>query len=310
MYFFKHINALQIICFTLAIIIIFYISSNKQIYNNFYENFENDTNLTINKKFISKNNNNLYDDFYVNYYDDLFFNKAKNDFEIVNLIKKTNMNNTSYVLDIGSGTGHHVSSLHAHKLKAIGIDKSNSMIVKSKNMYPALNFKKGDALNSMLFFENTFTHIIALYFTIYYIKDKKSFFNNCFKWLMPGGFLSIHLVDRAKFNPIVPASDLFYHASMQDYSDERITKSIVQFIDDNSYRAKFDYLPNDDLSIFKETFKSKNNNVRNQEHTLYMPTHEFILNIAKSCGFKIIKKLDMKDIKYNYQYIYILQKPN
>ena len=310
MYFFKDINALQIICFTLAIIIIFYMSTNNYIYQNFYENFDNDSNLILNKKFTQKNNDNLYDDFYVNYYDNLFFNKSKNDFEIVNLIKNTNMNKKSYILDIGSGTGHHVSSLHAHKLSAIGIDKSNSMIIKSKNMYPTLNFKKSDALNSMLFFENTFTHIISLYFTIYYIKNKNLFFSNCFKWLMPGGFLAIHLVDRENFNPIVPASDLFYHASMQDYSDKRIDKSIVQFIDNNSYRSKFDYLPNEDLGIFKETFKSKQNNVRNQEHTLYMPTHESILNVAKSIGFNLKNKIDMKDIRYNYQYIYILQKPN
>ena len=57
----------------------------------------------------------------------------------------------------------------------------------------------------MEFPADTFTHITCLYFTIYYIKDKRLFFENCFKWLKPHGVLVIHLVNMNKFDPILPS---------------------------------------------------------------------------------------------------------
>jgi SAM-dependent methyltransferase len=74
----------------------------------------------------------IYDDFYATIYDDLVFNKNKNDYEIGKWLENTRPDNQSVVLDIGSGTGHHVSSLKAHGYKAIGIDVSPSMIKKAK----------------------------------------------------------------------------------------------------------------------------------------------------------------------------------
>ena len=61
----------------------------------------------------------IYDDFYVDIYDDLVFNKNKNDFEIGKWITTTKPTADSVILDIGSGTGHHVSSLKAHGYKAM-----------------------------------------------------------------------------------------------------------------------------------------------------------------------------------------------
>ena len=41
--------------------------------------------------------------------------------------------------------------------------------------------QQGDALKGDTFATNSFTHILCMYFTIYYFKDKAQFFNNCFK---------------------------------------------------------------------------------------------------------------------------------
>ena len=45
------------------------------------------------------------------------------------------------------------------------------------------------------------------------------------------------------------------------------------------------------------------------EHELYMPTQKHILNLAKRAGFLLDSKLDMVDVEYEYQYLYILHKP-
>ena len=67
--------------------------------------------------------------------------------------------------------------------------------------------------------------------TIYYIKDKKALFKNCFNWLMPGGYLSLHLVNRDKFNPILRSANPLMMVSPQKYAKTRITESIIQFND-------------------------------------------------------------------------------
>ena len=297
----KKFNKWDIIFYSLAIIILYLVIKNYNKSN--IENFEDN-----NRQFTTKNTDQLYDQFYANRYDKLLFSKIKNDYEIGIIVNNTNISKKSYILDIGTGTGHHVNLLALKGYNAIGIDKSKAMIEKANNLYPNLNYKQGDALDNMLFNDKTFTHITCLYFTIYYIKNKKQFFQNCYKWLMPGGYLVIHLVDRAKFDPIVPASDPIKFVSPQNYVKKRITNSVVKF-NDFTYKANFNYLPKEDLGIMKETF-SNQNTIRQQEHKLYMPTQKEILNIAMSSGFILLKKLEMTKVKYENQFIYVLQKPN
>ena len=57
------------------------------------------------KKFVVKNNDELYDDFYSNLYDKLMLDKRKNDYEIDEIVNNTKCNNTSLLLDVGSGDG-------------------------------------------------------------------------------------------------------------------------------------------------------------------------------------------------------------
>ena len=61
--------------------------------------------------FIVKRGNDIYDRFYSEIYDDLVYAPQKNSYEIEQLMELTNINSNSYVLDVGSGTGHHVHML-------------------------------------------------------------------------------------------------------------------------------------------------------------------------------------------------------
>jgi SAM-dependent methyltransferase len=257
----------------------------------------------------------IYDDFYATIYDDLVFNKNKNDYEIGKWIKHTKPNQESIVLDIGSGTGHHVSSLKAHGYDATGIDISPSMVKKSKETYPDLKFQVADVLTTSLYPAGSFTHVTCFYFTIYYIQNKKLFFENCIQWLRPGGFLAVHIVNRDKFDPIVPAGNPFNIISPQKYAKKRITTTTVKF-DKFEYKSNFvmkDSIENNEEPnvLMKETFKTlKNGDVRQNEHKLYMLTQAEILDIAKSVGFIVDSKIDLMDCQYDSQYIYILQKPS
>ena len=182
------------------------------------------------------------------------------------------------------------------------------VIEKERQNYPQYNFMLGDALDASAFKYSSFTHILCLYFTIYYFEDKQKFFNNCMDWLKPGGYLVIHLVDRDRFDPILPPGNPLYVVSPQKYAKERITKTKVVF-DDFDYISNFDLNKDQNIATFDEKFKFKNGKVRKQEHKLYMEKSQDILNQATSAGFLIHGEIDMVKCAYEGQYLYILMKP-
>jgi len=263
-----------------------------------------------NKEFITKRGLDVYDDFYVSIYDDLLHSEIKNKYEIDNIVKTTSPTKNSLLLDVGSGTGHHVNAFTEKGIKTIGVDISPAMIKKSKELYPKCDFRNVDILTTMNFQSNTLTHITCLYFTIYYIENKKQFFNNCMHWLLPGGYLILHLVDRDNFDPIIPAGDPFMVVSPQKYADKRITSTVVKF-DGFEYKANFDVVNDSDIAILNEMFKYRNNGkLRKNEHKLYMAPQRDILSMAKDAGFMLRDKIDMMSCQYADQYLYILQKPD
>lgn len=295
----------KVVMMLLMFLIVLYVYSILSKKNN-----PNKEGFTQNEKFVLKQGTAVYDDFYANIYDELVYDPVRNSFEIGELARTTKMNpKRSKILDIGSGTGHQVKMLHDKGYSVEGIDQSKSMIQKSKTLYPGLVIKQADALDSMIYPGGSFTHINALYFTIYYMKNKRAFFENCYKWLKPGGYLNIHLVNRDKFNPIINAADPLIIVSPQKYAKKRITNSTVKF-NNFQYKADFKYKPNENLANFEELFKDDTNgNVRKNDHVFYMETQKKILSQAKDVGFILEGKIDMVYCKYEYQYIYILYKP-
>jgi SAM-dependent methyltransferase len=251
----------------------------------------------------------IYDGFYSTIYDTLVYNQIKNAYEIGKIIDTTTPTQESVILDIGCGTGHHVGLLQEKGLNVIGIDNSSEMVQLAKKNYPDGNFKKGDVNNDNLFNNQTFTHIICMYFTIYYVEDKSRFFRNAMNWLMPGGYLVIHLVDRDLFDPILPPANPLVIFSPQRYAKDRITKSRVKF-DKFSYTANFELDNKTNLAKFKEKFEFYDGKVKKQEHKMYMPSQNEIITIAQEMGFILQGVIDLISIGYEYNNLYIFVKPN
>jgi 2-polyprenyl-3-methyl-5-hydroxy-6-metoxy-1,4-benzoquinol methylase len=279
------------------------------IVTNNYTKVENIEGFTQEKKYVLKDNNDLYDDFYGKIYDLLVFDEIKNNYEIDEIKRTTKLNKKSNVLDVGSGSGHHVGGLNKLGIQSEGVDKSESMIKMAKKNYPKSKYKLGSVENSITYNRGQFSHITALYFTIYYIQNKVQFFENCFSWLKPGGYLILHLVNRDKFDPIINTANPLHMVSPQKYAKERIMNSMVKF-KNFKYKAKFELEKERNIGHFKEIIKhDKSGRIRENNHLLYMDTQKHILSLAKSAGFRMKGKIDMVNCMYEYQYLYILQKP-
>ena len=266
-----------------------------------YENFEGQP-----SDFSSYTNPTIYDEFYVNIYDELVYSTVKNDYEVAKIIKTTSPDSHSIILDIGSGTGHHVKLFTDKQFTATGLDKSKDMIELSKKTYPDCDFQQGDMMNSLIFTPDTFTHITSFYFTIYYTKNKSLFFQNCYRWLKPGGYCIIHLVDPNMFNPML--NNPLLYISPQRYAPKRITESKLIF-NNMTYKSNFEYLPEKEEAIFHEKFYYKNK-IRKNEHTLYMEKTSKIVTIAENQGFITHGLIELVHCNYEYQYLYVFVKPN
>jgi SAM-dependent methyltransferase len=263
-----------------------------------------------NEQFLLKSGTDMYDGFYVDVYDYLVFNNLKDEYEVGEIINKTNPTSESRVLDIGCGTGHHVGTLTTNGFNTVGIDISPAMITKAKENYPTCKFIQGNALDADQFTSNSFTHILCLYFTIYYFKNKRQFFENCMKWLMPGGYLVIHLVDREKFDPILPPGNPLMIVSPQRYAKQRITNTKVRF-NDFAYSADFQLDTSNNQAKFIEKFKNNHDGkVRKHEHMFYMEDINEIVDDAQSVGFLLHAQIDLLHCQYEYQYLYVFIKPN
>ena len=261
-------------------------------------------------QFLFKENADIYDDFYADIYDYLVYNDIKNEYEVGEIVNKTTPSSESIILDIGCGTGHHVDKLSSKNLQVVGIDISPSMISKAKENYPQYDFKLGDVLVNDTFQPSSFTHILCLYFTIYYLKDKQKFFNNCYDWLMPGGYLIVHLVNRDQFDPILPPGNPLALVSPQKYAKKRITTTKIKFTD-FSYGSDFQLDKDKNVAKFVEKFKNdKSGKTRKNEHTLYMESQKDILNMAQETGFILEGQIDLIKAQYEYQYLYVLIKPS
>lgn len=311
-----------------------------------FEGFDNETdNDDINmhstseksKKinFVKKSDNNIYDNYYTKFYDSVFPNTTRSNFEIGKIVSLEKKNNYTKLLDIGCGTGYTVKTLTDKKYDIIGLDKSSAMINKSNDKYPKCNFIEGDIINNNLFDYGAFTHITCLGKTIYEIKDKETFFENCYGLLTEGGYLIIHLVERDTFNPYIKNSKSKIIYDPEKYG-KKIDQIIVKFDKNTEFMSNFkkidtqsnnnengaenmanidntNLLDEDVTPFMAYNHKFKNystNNVRKYENNLYMPEMDKILDLAKSKKFELYKKFNMDSINYVNEYLYVFRKSN
>lgn len=262
------------------------------------------------EKYVVKRGPHIYDDFYVDIYDHLHQTDSRAKYESAAILNATQADRqASIILDIGCGTGCLVETIkEAGYRNVYGVDKSVAMIEYAREKSKTVSCKLGDVANPMEFSPSTFSHVLCVNSTIYEIQDKLTFFRNVYSWLSLGGYLAIHLVDPAKFDPIVPIGKPREISNIQKYSkDGRITTTVVNF---GTFTYKNEYDFGRGATTRKETFTDlATKHVRTNEATLYMDSVEAILELARRCRFQVVGQFTYE--KYNSdanQFIYILKK--
>ena len=317
--------ATLIVFLAVATIVIWVVDFFNTMYKSKSEGFEQES------RFILKQNDEVFDDpFYVGIYDELFYKKLYNSYEVGIILNEIHPTSKDIVIEIGSKTGSYTSALQQScGCNVIGLDASKAMVEYASKRHPNCKFVQGDPLDFMSFSSEYATAILLLDFAIYYIKDRRTLFYNCYHWLKPGGYLVLHLVNRHMFDPIVPAAKPFTLVSPQSVAKKRITSSDVVF-KDFDYKSKFEFgqekegqeeegqeeekdqnrdKASDSVTII-ETMKDRRGKVRKNVRSLLMSGQKIIIGEAKDSGFTMLGQYDLVKSQREYQYIYILYKPS
>ena len=256
--------------------------------------------FTQTERFALKTDGDSYDDFYAKVYDRIHLPADRVNSELTQILKLTGADDNSVFLDVGSGTGETLRHLADSGAQCVGIEKSAAMAAQSKEKTDA-PVKVADVLEPMAFERASFTHILCLYQTIYEIANKPAFFTNCRYWLRGGGYLVIHLVEKDRFNTVVPVGTPPLIDNPQKYASQRIVRTEVDF-GNYEYVAKYDIC--DKCSTFVETFTDgPSRNVRQNERKLFMEREQDILAMAKKCGFSPVGKIVMENDEHQAFYI-------
>jgi SAM-dependent methyltransferase len=297
---FSMIEKIFILFFILLIISLFC-----QFSRNRMEGFQD-----INNKIEIKDIETLNDDFYTKVFDVLTFNKIVSDFEVGNIITNTQPTERSIILDVGSQSGYLVNLFKEYTPNVIGVEKSKKLIDMAKKRYPSCEnkFLNDDILNNHLFHQNSFTHIFCLNLNFYYIENKKQFLENCFTWLIPGGYVAINLVPEEKLNAKNNILNIRKNV-YPDFVDPSLLLSDSIKFTDFVYKPKFKKLDSERM-MFSEKFSFNNGKIRNQETMLYIKSIDDTIKIAKYLGFIILKQFSIKDKSGISSFLYIFQKPN
>lgn len=213
-----------------------------------------------------------YTSSHVDDYDTFFYDNIRHTAELTCFA--STLSSHSKVLDVGSGTGHHVDALRQKGVDAVGLDKSHEMILRAKKRYPHV-YIQGDALDMSIFPQESFSHITCFYYTLYYLKNKKAFFQNAYNWLIPGGFLVIHI------------------SKKWDYGTTS-TRGSLQYASHHTHRSHRECITKNGVSQYFE-------------HSIYMESEGRIIEWAKQIGFLLQSNYPYV-LPYRHQSVYIFRR--
>ena len=159
----------------------------------------------------------------------------------------------AHVLDVGCGVGHLVANLPS----AVGVDNSPHMISQAKRRYPDRTFKVGNATDLSLFPKESFSTVVCVGYTLYYMPEKLAFFENAYQWLEPEGFMVLQL------------------------SNERMKAS--------PHRKNFKHKGRHVGNVWREQLEF-NGSILHSEHVFYYEPITIITELAERVGFKLQAK--------------------
>ena len=265
----------------------------------------------------TENDSQSFNQFYATIYQDLFYRDLVDDYEVGIILNKIQPVRQTDALVIGSKTGKHVDTLAKKGYNAYGLESSKDMIITAMNKYPGNRYVLGNGINQLVFEPEQFTLISILDFTIYSIKERRTIFENAYRWLVPGGYLALHLINVGGYydSQVMTAKERRFSPTISKLFDRKPPINIIGNNDGivSGYIYKSNIRMNTydpDMIEMYEIFTNKKSGKKyNKTTNFYTPDQSIILSEAKDCGFNMHSQYNMMTNNKPYQFLYILYKP-
>lgn len=183
------------------------------------------------------------------------------------------------IIDLGCGTGEHVSALHKRGFKTKGVDVSETMIGVARKRYPDCDFILADLQNFKV--DNSVDAVICIFGTFNYIikdEDITTSLNNVYALLPKQGIFILEIwnsypVQKIKKKPISPVS-------LSKIGDTMIKRN-------RGFRVAEgrDGLPN---LVEVNFIFNLNQEIIKDRHIMRVYAYEEITEILQNSGFEII----------------------
>jgi hypothetical protein len=243
--------------------------------------------FTQTSPFVLKRDDEIYDAFYMEVYDKLYV-PARGAASLSRAIGRLPYVKKRLLCMIVSDTGNVMESLRDRGFTdAHTVNKSADAVAYMRGKYRD-NVRYGDISSTMCFDNGAIASFVFADLSLYRYEpeSRRTILGNVRHWLTPHGLLLVQLVDRQRFDTVLPAASEFM--DLQKYTSERITVNEVDF-DSFSYLNSYKFSEN--RVVRTETFTDKATQfVRKNEQTFFMPTiRDTVLEIC-ACGFTVKQK--------------------
>ncbi len=240
------------------------------------------------------------DDFgetYVKIYNKVFADTLIPRYDIDHIIATLKINpKTASILDAGTGTGKHYKILSEKVKNVVGVDKSQTMLKYANINVPLGTFKHGDLVDPSLFEPKSFSHILLLQDTFYHNNsaNMEKIIINMKKWLMPKGYICIHIMDNTNLDP---SPRTFSILSKDKQGRSVSTTNFDGFTHTAKWLSNSKYC--ETVSFGKKTYTKC--------HEMNVPDKQVLIKMFLDKGFNVANIIDLVSLRLNTCNIYVFQ---
>ena len=225
------------------------------------------------------------------------------------LIKNiTKLNDNSKVLDAGCGLGKHLQIIKelVPGITIEGIDKSRSMINQCKIRNPGIELLCTSLTIPEIYKSSTLSHILSLHETLNHNTPKEisNILNNYHKWLIPKGYLIMHVIDPEKLDPAPRAFSQYFK------SEDGTNHSLTYF---ESFTHEAWWEKKSDAKYwysYCEKYIFPGDKIKIQTTPLWIPPVNKMLQYISRHNFKLKKVIELNDIEVSQFNLYIFTSIN
>jgi SAM-dependent methyltransferase len=226
--------------------------------------------------------------------------------DIIKIKDITKLDDKSRVLEAGCGLGRHMAILREiiPNISIEGVDRSKSMINRSMIRNPGAELLCTSLTIPEIYKPETLTHVLCLHETLNHNtpKEVSNILNNFHKWLVPDGYLVVHILDPNKLDPGPRAFSQYFKAK-----DD--TRHSLTYFESFTHEAWWE--KEDDRQYwyrYCEKYIFPRERVKVHTTPLWIPPVNRMITYITRHNFKLKEVIELNDIDVTDFNLYVFKK--